>query len=133
MVIAPHVPSLCLFGCLCLFVLGLVPFWARKGVFFLLLFVVFAGVSEIESRWIRPPYKTGPISSTARNHNPQHAHPPRVHLLRGLDLPHGSVLGRSEHWAFPALRLAGRPHIYMAFVPIMHDRPSLCRIRVGPA
>ena len=31
------------------FVVGLVPFWARGGVFFLLLFVVLAGVSEIES------------------------------------------------------------------------------------
>ena len=45
----------------------------------------------------------------------------------------GSVLGRSEQGAFPALRLAGRPHICTAFVPIMHDRPSLRRIRVGPA
>ena len=35
--------------------------------------------------------------------------------------------------AFPALRLSGRPHIYMAFVPIMHNRPFLCRIRVWPA
>ena len=45
----------------------------------------------------------------------------------------GSVLGRSEHWAFPALRLSGWPHIYMAFVPIMHNRPFLCRIRIWPA
>ena len=34
MVTAPYVPSLCLFGCLCFFVVGLVPFWARRGVFF---------------------------------------------------------------------------------------------------
>ena len=37
-VIAPHVPLLCLFGCLCLFVLGLVPFWARVSLFFFFLF-----------------------------------------------------------------------------------------------
>ena len=37
-VIAPHVPLLCLFGCSCLFVLGLVPFWVlRESFFFLLL------------------------------------------------------------------------------------------------
>ena len=35
-----------------------------------------------------PWYKEATISSTARNHNPQHAHPLRAHLLRGLDLPH---------------------------------------------
>ena len=39
-VIAPHVPSLCLFGCLCLFVLGLVPFWALRESFFLFVFFV---------------------------------------------------------------------------------------------
>ena len=38
MVIAPHAPSLCLFGCLCLFVSGLVPFWALRESVFLLLF-----------------------------------------------------------------------------------------------
>ena len=37
-VVAPCVPSLCLFGCLCLFVSGLVPFWALRGVFLLFLF-----------------------------------------------------------------------------------------------
>ena len=57
---------------------------------------------------------------------------PNVGRVRPL-APEGSVLGRSGGWAFPAMRLSGRPHIYMAFVPIMHDRPSLCRIRVGPA
>ena len=41
-VIALHVPSLCLFGCLCLFVLGLVPFWALGSFFFLL----FCGLLE---------------------------------------------------------------------------------------
>ena len=35
LVIAPHVPSLCLFGCLCPFVLGLVPFWVLRVSFFL--------------------------------------------------------------------------------------------------
>ena len=38
-VTAPHVPSLCLFGCLCLFVLGLVPFWALRESFFLFAFL----------------------------------------------------------------------------------------------
>ena len=54
----------------------------------------------------------------------------RTDLVCGGNM--GSVLGRSEQGAFPALRLSGRPHIYMAFVPIMHNRPFLCRIWVWP-
>ena len=49
-VVAPHVPSLCLFGCLCLFVLGLFHFGPCGSLFFFCFFVVFAGVSETESR-----------------------------------------------------------------------------------
>ena len=48
-VIAPHVPSLCLFGCLCLFV-GSVHFGSCVSLFSFFLFVVFAGVSA-ENRY----------------------------------------------------------------------------------
>ena len=61
--------------------------------FFLSFFVV-----SLESLKLKRPllaeyalaYKRRRSQPTARihAHNPQHAHPPRVHLLRGLDLPH---------------------------------------------
>ena len=44
-------PSLCLFGCLCLFVLGLVPFWVLRGSFFLFAFLWCLLAFQPESRY----------------------------------------------------------------------------------
>ena len=80
-VVAPHVPSLCLFGSMFLFVLGLVPLRGRRESVFLFVFLwrllEFLRLKAVAG--LNTPYgiKEAAISSTARNHthNPQHEHP----------------------------------------------------------
>ena len=71
-----------------------VSFWVLRASFFLFAFlwclVEFLRLKDRSKS--NTPYgiKEPAISSTAGNHthNPQHAHPLRAHLPRGLDLPH---------------------------------------------
>ena len=71
-----------------------VSFWVLRASFFLFAFL-WCLVEFLRLKrplCLNTPYgiKEPAISSTAGNHthNPQHAHPLRAHLLRGLVLPH---------------------------------------------